>query len=300
MSILINRRSYANLGKQVNSIEQACAAIPFSIETGSVSRSTNGVEIPNTKALFRSDNGNCLGIHSEQFEFSQPCETLEKFEILRDFVGAKWCSATAYKGGRQIMSGAVLDLEIEAPKRGDKIAFEIVMRDYFDGTGHFTVSLNVLTLACLNGMMTTENLAGAKIKHVGVSYHAKNDVWLKQFQANLALEIGKTKEIVFSLDNTLMTREEVVSFAEKLFPSRGEEVSTRTENMREAIVTGFSRGTGNVGQTRWDAFNSVTEFVDWQSTFRETEFSRDENRMESVFGGNGARLRERALNLLLN
>jgi hypothetical protein len=70
--------------------------------------------------------------------------------------------------------------------------------------------------------------------------------------------------------------------------------------MREAIVTGFSRGTGNRGQTRWDAFNSVTEWVDWESTFRTTEFSREENRFESLLTGKGANTRNRALELLLN
>ncbi len=108
------------------------------------------------------------------------------------------------------------------------------------------------------------------------------------------------QSVVTKLDDTPMSRGEVVAFAEQLFPVRGEELSARTENMRGDIVAGFSRGTGNQGQTRWDALNAVTEFVDWQSTFRETEFSREENRFESVMHGNGAGLRARALELLLN
>lgn len=294
----LNRRSYANLGQRVSSLEEACAAIPFHIETDTVSRTSTKGEIRNTKALFRSDNGACLGIHTPLFEFAQPCETLEKFETMREFVGAEWRSASAFKGGRQLMVGLRLDLEITAPKRGDKVGFELLGFDYFDGSGRFTARLNALTLACTNGAIGASNLAATSIKHVGQSFIEKNDEWLKKFETNLALEIGQTKEIVFSLDSTPMSRSEVVAFAEKLFPQRGEKLSVQTENARQAIVSGFSRGTGNVGSTRWDAFNAVTEWLDWQSTFRETEFSREENRMESLFSGNGARTRARALELL--
>jgi fido (protein-threonine AMPylation protein) len=55
-----------------------------------------------------------------------------------------------------------------------------------------------------------------------------------------------------------------------------------------------------VGRTRWDAFNAVTEHLDWAGTFRETEFSREENRFESLVTGSAARVRERAMELLLN
>jgi hypothetical protein len=106
--------------------------------------------------------------------------------------------------------------------------------------------------------------------------------------------------LIVTLDNRPMSQQEMTGFVERLYPANGEELSTRTENVRSAIVTGFSRGTGNRGQTRWDAFNAVTEYLDWQSTFKETAFPREENRLDSLLNGNAAKVRNRALELLLS
>lgn len=122
----------------------------------------------------------------------------------------------------------------------------------------------------------------------------------KQLHTNLLLEIGHTQEIVISLDNKDMSVSEMENFAERLFPSQGDDVSTRLENIRSQVVAGFTRGTGNRGKTRFDALNAVTEYLDWQSTFRETDFSRAENRLDSLINGSGARTRARALELLLS
>lgn len=53
------------------------------------------------------------------------------------------------------------------------------------------------------------------------------------------------------------------------------------------IVANFERGRGNKGQTLWDEYNRVTEWLDHQR-------GSDANRLDSSWFGNSAKLRAHA------
>lgn len=292
------RQPYCFSGKRVNSIEEACAAIPFYVETEPAARLSTGKAIPNTQNLYRSDNGYCLGQHTPQFTFLQPCDSLQTLEAARELIGGKWASVSANKGGKHLLAFITLEAEITAPKRGDKVGFSIGFSDFYNGSGVCSLDLFANVLACDNGMVSQKSIVSFSGKH-SPNLAERVNTMKKQLHTNLLLEIGRTQEIVFTLDNRPMSLPEMRAFTEQLFPVNGEKVSTRLENIRETVYAGFTRGTGNRGQTRYDALNAVTEYLDWQSTFRETEFSREENRMDSLINGSGAKTRARALDLLL-
>lgn len=295
----IVRRAYAMIGSAVRSIEQACAAVPYTIVSEPAARFSTGKPIENTRALYRSDIGNCLGIHTPQFQFLQPCESLQVLESAREMIGAEWGSVAVLKGGRQLMASILLDNKITAPKRGDKVGLSLLYMDFWDGTGRAQFSLAWNVLACTNGAISRKSVLSFSEKHNGTLPSRFSDMQ-NRLRANLALEVGETQRIVSRLDNAEMSQEEMRVFVEKLFPSAdAEKVSTRLQNTRDSVFAGFTRGTGNVGRTRWDAFNAVTEHLDWQSTFRETEFSREDNRLVSLLNGSAANVRNRALELLL-
>ena len=173
--------------------------------------------------------------------------------------------------------------------------------DRWDGGGKAKLQLLLNVLACDNGMTRNESLLTFSEKHCEGTLHARFSAIEFNLNMRLLEQVEEMQGIVTKLDTTPMTSAEAVSFARALFPAEDEtKVPTRTTNTREAIATGFVRGTGNVGQTRWDAFNAVTEQLDWNGTFRETEFSREENRFDSIVSGAVARTRARALELLLS
>jgi hypothetical protein len=294
------RFALSNFGTNVADYSAACAAVPFTFSQEPVSRALTGKVIPNSLGLFRSDTGGCVGIHSEKFGFVQPSESLAALERARALVGGKWESVAVTKGGRQLAAFVSIETQITAPKRGDKIGLSIGQFDRFDGTGRTRLQLWANVLACNNGLARAESLVTFSEKHTG-SIRERFAAMEFNLAIKLQEQIAEMQGVVDKLDNTPISRSEVIDFARALFPAADElNVSTRTENVRDAILTGFVRGTGNVGRTRWDALNAVTEHLDWAGTFRETEFSREENRFESLVTGSAARVRERAMELLLN
>ena len=300
------RRPLSAIGSKVNSLEMAVKAIGFRVISEParcsprIAALSGSEEIANTKNLYRSDNGFCLGQHTPQFSFFQPEESMEILESARQLINGQWLSAHAYKGGKALSGFIGIDADIVAPSRGDRIGLSVGGFDRLDGNGLYRFQLFANVLACNNGMTGRESLWSFTKKHTG---NIAEVVEAMRFNLGVKIqeEVEAMRGTVNQLDLTPMTRDEVVTFATRLFPAKDEnDVSTKTENMRESIVTGFSRGTGNVGRTRWDAFNAVTEYLDWNSTNRETDFSREENRFESLTSGNGAKTRTRALELLLN
>jgi Domain of unknown function (DUF932) len=300
------RQPLSYFGKKVNSYAQACKAVGFSIISlpalcpPLIKKLSNRDTIPNTQDLFRSDNGECLGRHTEQFGFLQPDESLKTLERARELSGGEWQSVSAIKFGRQITAFCGLEAIIKAPKRGDKVGLSMAYFDHFDGGGFASLRLMANVLACDNGMVSQKAIIAFSGKHTGTLKDRFATMELK-LHIRLQEEVEAMQGIVTKLDTTPMSLDEVKNFARTLYPAKDEnDVPTRTQNMRDAIAVGFVRGTGNVGKTRWDAFNAVTEYLDWQSSFRETDFSREENRFESLTVGSGAKTRSEALELLLN
>lgn len=298
------RKCYSRIGKAVSSHAEAVSSVGFTIAPHAIPSPTQpGKTIANTTGLFRSDNGDCLGIHSERFAFVQPSESLLVLERARQIVNGKWASVQVNKGGRMIGAFVEVENQIVAPNRGDVISLSLGATDHFDGSGKHRFFLSACNLTCTNGMTSLKSVISFGSKHIGgISDRLK--VIEGKLQMNFVMAVDEMREQVTALDAKPMSRGEVVNFAERLFPINPEASESannaRIEGKREAIVTGFSRGTGNQGRTAWDAFNSVTEWLDWQSTFRQTGHSKEENRFESLIMGKGAATRERALELLLN
>lgn len=296
----IVRKAYSQIGAPVSSYAQAVSTVGFDIQALQMKHPVSGKLIPNETGLFRSDNDGCLAIHSDKFSFVQPSESLKVLERARQIVGGQWSSVQVNKGGRMI--GAFIEVEntIVAPNRGDTIALSLGLFDHFDGNGLARINLSACNLTCTNGMTGLKSIISFASKHIGdVSSRLK--VLEGSLQLKFVQAVDEMRGQVVALDSKPMTRAQVEVFAEQLFPIDPDAVNkSRVENQRQAVVTGFSRGTGNYGETRWDAFNAVTEYLDWTSTFRETQFSKQENRFESLLVGKGANTRARALDLLLS
>lgn len=294
------RKAYSKIGQSVKSLADAVDAVGFEIKSRPVLDSLTFAPIANKQGLFRSDNNACLDIHSCRFSYNQPADSLAILERARNIVKGEWSSVKVNKGGRMIASFIELEGKVVAPKRGDQIGLSIGHFDYFDGSGleHFRMFANVI--ACNNGMTNQKALFQFSSKHIGNTSKRISELE-GRLQYLFVQAKDEMQDTVSKLDNSPMSRDEMTVFVNRLFPTQDEtNVPTRLANVREAISTGFVRGTGNIGKTRFDAFNAVTEYLDWESTFKQTEFSREENRFESLLTGKASSLRAKALEMLLN
>jgi hypothetical protein len=102
---------------------------------------------------------------------------------------------------------------------------------------------------------------------------------------------------------TLMTSSEAIHAFKSLLgidrETFSEDIPAKTRTQLETLGHLFAQGAGNIGRTRWDAFNAVTEFVDHFRSIRVSSGrNRSEVRFESVLTGSGDDLKARAFDLL--
>jgi len=190
--------------------------------------------------------------------------------------------------------------EAWSAKAGDTVLTFDLWLNRHDGSGCFELHRTNVRVVCANtwklavsggnrvfGVRHTRNVAqGVQAALEVLGYVEEAEVKQRRAAQRMAEAVFSETEAARAFNLLLGIREEA-------------EISTRTQNQAKELNRLFSAGTGNLGRTRWDAFNAVTEYVDHGRSSRVTE-GRDESevRFESVLMGSGDALKARALDLL--
>lgn len=114
--------------------------------------------------------------------------------------------------------------------------------------------------------------------------------------------IGKAN----SLNDKIMSTSEAKDFVAKLLPSgkKNTRQSHRIEHRRAHIMELFYNGVGNIGKTRWDMFNAVTEYFDHHNNQKKINKhgvpAMEKRFVANTIFGQGVQIKQKALDLLLN
>lgn len=245
------------------------------------------------QGVCREDTGECLGIMRGRYEPIQNADAFSFFDCLVANGEAAYDTAGALRGGRQVWALAKVDgTEKINGEEHDKYALMVTSHD---GSYSLMVQFVLVRVVCANTLSIA--LAGAKsqckIRHT--------DGWRnKEEEARRILGVGNKyfatiQEAVKNLTSRLLSPAEMEIFTAAMFPVKeGEEVSTRTANIRAEVNRLFSQGDGNHGATRYDAFNAVSDYTDHVSTLR----GAGSTRLESALMGTGAQLKQKAFEYL--
>ena len=150
--------------------------------------------------------------------------------------------------------------------------------------------------------MTAQSADGLRIQHT-VNHQRKIDRSVEIIQ-NCLTAGQKFVEKADYLNDKLMTESEARDFVDKLFPTKTRtKQAHRTEHKKLMILELFRSGQGNIGKTRWDMFNGVTEFFDHHNNTKKIEkFGRpalERRFVTNLIFGEGVQTKSRALELLL-
>lgn len=253
-------------------------------------------------ATVRKDSKYPLGIVKNRYEIVQNSEAFEFFDNVVGAGQAVYDTAGALYGGRRIWIMAKLpkSLFIDGREK-DEIERRVLLYTSHDGSVSLSMQVVATRVVCWNTLSAA--LSGAqncvKIRH---TKNATNKIE----EAQHALKIvhayyDKLDEVLNVLNKQEMNDKDMGRFTKVLLPTVDDkEASKRIQNMRDDLVVLFGKGKGNLGQSRWDALNAVTEFVDHQ---RSTRGGKKEGAAETRFissqFGSGAILKNRAFDLLV-
>lgn len=224
------------------------------------------------------------------------------FEILDQVYSGRAVVETAgtLRNGRRIW--VLVRRESFEVTAGDKIESFDLWVNRHDGSGCFELHSTNVRVVCANTWR--QALGSGKNRVFGVR-HTTNVVFAAKTAADVVAkaresEIAARAQLRMLAEKRISVDTAVKVYRDILEVPADTAPEGRVKNNLDALVSLFRDGAGNEGRTAWDAFNSVTEFVDHHRTIRVAAGrDRGEAKFESAVLGNGDDLKASAYDLLL-
>ena len=264
-----------------------------------------GVKVPDKVAVVRPEDNSILGVVSDRYEIIQNADC---FDFMDEIIGS---GQAVYHTAGSIFDGKRIFMTVKLPGDAmvgdDKIEKYILLTTSHDGSLALNIRWTPIRVVCNNTM----NAALSRTAKAGINIRHTTNYKARVSEARKVLEMTdhyyQVMEQEFNrLLDAQFTEGEMVNLTEQLFPTKVDDngkvkLSTNTKNRREKMVGLFHNGIGvaPIKNTRWAAFNAVTEFVDHH---RSTAVHGGRNKKDlrfnaSIFGG-GAQMKQKAFDLL--
>lgn len=255
--------------------------------------------VDGTHVLYRSDNGDALGLVSERYQVVQPGEVLEFFRKLVQAGGLELSAAGTILGGRRFWATAKIGDACPVGVR-DKIGGYLLLSTSADGSIATEARLTSIRVVCQNTlrMARADGKPAVRVSHRSV-FNAEavqremglNHAAWDAFKANIVRLANKPVDAQLAEEVTASVLADNDSQAVK---DKARETAAFKKIL--ALFNGEGKGATLEGShgTAWGLVNAFTEFADWHVRARS-----EENRFVSAQWGPGADLKDRALETLL-
>jgi len=271
---------------------------PVHFETKDDNEHHNLETFSGQNVLYRSDTNAPMSIVSDRYKPVQPAEVLDFFKDLVEESGFKLHTAGTLFGGKRLWALA------ETGKFGE------ITKD--DGIGGFLL----LSTSCDRSLSTTARFTSVRVvcnntlsmatkdgsDCVSFTHSRQFDHALMKAKLGLAVEsFSAFMEMGKYLQTQKMNVLQATSFVSNLMTNpvqmqdaEFDVTNTKGYNKIMDLFEGEAKGSELVGYTKWGMLNAVTEYIDHHNTNRNKD-----SRLDNAWFGNGERLKNKAVKLLL-
>ncbi len=260
-------------------------------------KDADGNDVPNYFSIRREDNKKSLGVVGNNYTILQNKDSFSFMDSIIQEKGANFSTAGSLGQGERVWMLAKIDGIMEA-RKNDSLLKYLLLSNTHDGSGKVTIATTCIRTVCENTLILAIKEAGSifKIKHT-------KNMGSKVSDAREALGIVNTyyKNFEENLKKMTATKMNVQGFKDYLgkvgFDSEADK--GRAKGQIDELVNLFGEGKGNKGESIWDAYNSITEWTDWNRSTRVTKSggfqTESEARLNSQWFGSGAIIKQKAL-----
>lgn len=252
------------------------------------------------KVLYRSDTKAPLSVVSGRYQVVQPKAVLEFYRDLTEVSGFELETAGVLKAGKKFWALARTGKETTL-KGNDVVKGYILLATSCDGTLATTATPTTVRVVCNNTLSIALNGASSAIK---VPHNTSFDA--QAVKRQLGIAVSQWDSFMYSM-KTLSERKvkshESMNYFLKVLCQTDSNVGSaqgltneRALKKVQALYDGHGRGAelSAASGTAWGLLSAVTEFVDHEKRARSQEY-----RLDSAWFGQGANLKQRALDYAL-
>lgn len=266
---------------------------PVSFMTSDTDNLSGIQSFPENKVLFRSDTKAPLSVVSQRFQVVQPGEILEFYRDLTEVSGFELETAGILKGGRKIWALARTG-QSSTLKGNDVNNAYVLLATACDGTLATTAQFTSIRVVCNNTLAVALGASNGAVK---VRHSTAFDA--QAVKRQLGISVSTWSSFMYQmkgLSERKVKMHEATNYLLRVFSedkkAASANASDRTMAKVMALFDGHGRGAELVSAkgTAFGLLNAVTEFVDHERRARSTD-----HRLESAWFGQGASVKERAL-----
>lgn len=253
-------------------------------------------EIPEHRAVVRSDNGQVFGIVGERY---RPLQNREQFDWFAPFLESGECAfetCGALKGGALVWVLAKLQRADATVTADDKIRKYLLLTSSHDGSMSTSVGFCPIRVVCWNTL--SAGLRDARSSLLKVKHTASQKQALAAIRETVNL-VDETFEATAAQYRQLVacgvSRDDIRKYVKLVLELEDDEteLSSRQRNILDNVVALALHGVGNDGRTAWSAYNGVTQYLTH-------EYGRNaDSRLRANWYGEAKRVNDRALTLAL-
>lgn len=255
---------------------------------------------PEQKVLYRSDTQAPLSVVSNRYQVVQPRAVLEFYRDLTEMSGYELETAGVLKGGRKFWALARTG-QSTSLKGHDQVNGYLLLATSCDGTLATTATPTTVRVVCNNTLTIALDGTTRAIK---VPHSTRFDARVVKKQLGVA--VSQRDEFMYRMralaERKVQWHEAMGYFMNALCEvtpnSKLPEVLPNERAMRkvQSLYEGQGRGStlASAQGTAWGLLNAVTEYVDHERRARSNEY-----RMDSAWFGQGAHIKQRALEAAL-
>ena len=265
------------------------------------------------KVLYRSDTNTALSVVSNRYQVVQPMEVLEFYRDLTEYAGFELETAGMLKGGRKFWALAKTG-HSTALKGNDVVNGYLLLATSCDGSLATIAMPTTVRVVCNNTLSIAVNNSENAVK---VSHRSVFDA--DAVKQRLGVAVSHWDQFMYEMkvlsERKVSTKEANAYFETLLTQTTPQSTESTPSGLRllkpstkpiipneraykklQAMYGGQGRGAELTAakNTAWGLLCAVTEFVDHERQARSTE-----NRLDSAWFGNGAQMKQQALNQAL-
>ena len=261
------------------------------------------------KVLYRSDTNTALSVVSNRYQVVQPMEVLEFYRDLTEQAGFELETAGVLKGGRKFWALAKTG-HSTALKGNDVVNGYLLLATSCDGSLATVAMPTTVRVVCNNTLSIAVNNSENAVK---VSHRSVFDA--DAVKKRLGVAVSHWDQFMYEMkvlsERKVSTKEANAYFETLLTQTTPQSSESTPSGLRllkpstkpiipneraykklQAMYGGQGRGAELTAakNTAWGLLCAVTEFVDHERQARSTE-----NRLDSAWCGNGAQMKQQAL-----
>lgn len=269
------------------------------------------IDVPDRKAIIRGMDNKVFSVVTDAYEVIQNEEAGAFLESLVGEGLAMFHTAGSLFGGRRVFVSCRLPDSLEiGPDKVDKYLVAIWGHD---GTMAFHIKWTPIRVVCWNTASAAFDISGGRVRATDCVSIVHRSNWKdRAAEAREALDLTniyykRVEECFQKLRSRPYRDSDFTRLAQRLYPdtprANGNGVIDRSP-ARSKLTDLFHNGKGqdhpDIKNTRWAAWNAVTEYVDHCWNYKAGKDSTAfDMRMNDVIWGRGSQFKKQTLELLL-